>query len=63
LRETRDLDAANRAGLPAQVQAVANNLDELLAALLTRRERLALRLPCFRRQALKFHLRQGTVFT
>jgi hypothetical protein len=55
--------AANRAGLPAQVRVVANKLDELLAALLTDRERFALRLPCFRRQALKSHLRQGTVST
>ena len=55
--------AANRAGLPAQVQAVANKLDELLAALQTRREPFALRLPWFRRQALKSHLRQGTVST
>ena len=37
--------------LPAQVHAVANKLDELLA----------LGLRCPRRQALKFHLRQSTL--
>jgi hypothetical protein len=49
-KKSGDVVAANRAGLQAQVQAVASKLDELLA----------LPLHCLRRQALRFHVRQDT---